>query len=134
MPGLAARLAGLSHAMGYLEHASARNIISLYTMKLALELSVCLSNHALAALNMMGADPEIETAKYVWSWIKSNGADPFSIRDCHRALRGRYHRVGPIKIALTILEECSYVVQQKIEYKGPGRSPSLTYIIPPKVM
>jgi hypothetical protein len=133
LPGLAGRLAGLFQAMECLIHAPNQDI-SKDIMNRALELTSGLIGHALAAFNMMGTDLDIEAAKRVLTWISRDSSASFSVRECYRALRGRYPKVEQIKNTLNTLVERGYIFPQKVEHKGPGRSPSLSYRVNPKIM
>ena len=133
LPGLAGRLAGNLHAMEHLEQAPYRKV-QVATMNSALELASALVGHALAAFGMMGADPDIEAAKHALAWIRREGRERFTLRDCHRGVIGRYPKVQQVQTALQVLEDHGYI-QPELTSKptGPGRPPSPEYMVNPVV-
>ena len=132
--GLAARLAGNLHAMEHLKQAPVLPI-STNTMGKALELAAGLIGHALAAFGMMGADPEIEAARHALGWIKREGLERFTLRDCHRGIMGRCKKAEQVKAALLVLEDRGYILpDQPPKSAGPGRPSSPEYIVNPKAL
>lgn len=130
--GLAARLAGNLHAMEHLEKAAGLEI-SGDTMRRAVQLASALSEHALAAFGMMGADPEQEAAKIAQTWIHREGVERFSLRDCHRGIRGKYPKADKVQAALAILAERDFIaLGDSAPPSGPGRKPSPTYTVNPR--
>jgi hypothetical protein len=122
--GAAARIAGVLHGI---EHASSNPWvlpISTDTMQSALSIAAVFSQHSLAALDMMGADPEIEAARKVWDWIKRNRRESFSVRDAQQALKGTFKHVKDLRAALDILAERGYLVIFDTMQSGPGRPSS----------
>ncbi|MCB2226205.1 MAG: DUF3987 domain-containing protein [Desulfarculaceae bacterium] len=133
LPGLAARLAGLLHVMEHLAEAPA-HAISGQTMEAALELAGALAGHALAAFGVMGTDQDQEAAKKVLAWLKCEGVDRFTARDAHRAVRGSYPKAEQIRRGLEILEDRAFIWREvPPEKRGPGRAPSPTYVVNPKL-
>jgi len=133
LPGLAARLAGLLHVMEHLTEAPARSL-SGQTMEAALNLAGALVGHALAAFGLMGADPDQEAAKKILAWLKREGVDRFTARDGHRAVRGSYPKAEQVRRGLDILEERAFIWQDAApEKRGPGRAPSPTYMVNPRL-
>lgn len=133
LPGLAARLAGLIHAMEHLEAAPGRPV-SQPTMERALNLAGALVGHALAAFQQMGADPDLEAAKHALAWIRREHVERFTARDCHRGLRGRYPRAAQVQAALAVLEERAFIFPQEAAKPGPGRPTSPGYTTNPKAL
>lgn len=134
LPGLAARLAGNLHVMEHLQDAP-KCLVSASTMEKALELASALVGHALAAYGLLGADPDIEAAKYVLGWIKRTGMECFTQRDCHRGVRGRCPKAVEVKRALEILEERGYIQRApEPQTEGPGRRPSPSYTTNPVLL
>ncbi|MBI4799661.1 MAG: DUF3987 domain-containing protein [Desulfarculus sp.] len=134
LPGLAARLAGLLHCMEHQAMASGRPI-SQATMAAALDLAAGLVGHALAAFRIMGADPDLEAAKHALAWIRRERVEHFTMRDCHRAMRGRYPRAAQVQAALGVLEERAFIFSKEPAAKGgPGRPASPSYAINPKAL
>lgn len=133
LPGLAARLAGLVHAMEHLE-AAPGEAISRPTMEKALKLAGAWVGHALAAFGMMGADPDLEAAKHALNWIRREHVERLTVRDCHRALRSRYPRAAQVQAALAVLEERAFIFPQEAAKPGPGRPASPSYTTNPKAL
>jgi uncharacterized protein DUF3987 len=132
LAGAAARLAGLIHCMKHLDQAPQRKI-SRDTMNRALTLAAALIPHAQAAFKMMGTDPDLEAAKQSLGWIREEGKKQFSVRDCHRALEGRYSKVAQIKKALHVLEERAFIFPVPEEDRqGSGRKKSPVYVVNPR--
>jgi len=102
-------------------------------MARALELAAALVGHALAAFEMMGADPDIEAAKRVLAWIRRDHIEEFTMRKAHRAVRGHYPKAEQVRAALSILEERGHVlIEPAPKTNGPGRPASPVYIVNPK--
>ena len=126
LPGAAVRLAGVLHCS---QHPEASNgVIDAKTMGQSLDIAAILSEHALIAFDLMGADESLESAKKVWKWIKRGRYKEFKKRDCFNALKGSFHRVEKIEEPLKILIERSYL--RSITKKTGGR-PSIVYSVNP---
>ncbi|MBU4563240.1 MAG: DUF3987 domain-containing protein [Desulfarculus sp.] len=133
LPGLAARLAGLLHVMKHLAEAPV-HAVSGQTMEAALSLAGTMVGHALAAFGLMGADPDQETAKKELAWLKRAGVNRFTARDAHRAVRGTCPKAEQVRHGLAILEERAFIWQEApSEVRKPGRAPSPTYVVNPKL-
>lgn len=132
LPGLAARLAGNIHCMEHLDHAPSLSV-SESTMGRALDLAAALVGHSLAAFGMMGADPDIEAAKHVLTWLRRDTVERFTVRDAHRAVMGRYPKAEQVRAAVAILEERGHVLAEPaLKTTGPGRPASPGYSVNPK--
>jgi hypothetical protein len=134
-PGAAARLAGVLHCI---EHAHGRpweHKISAKTMTAAIEIMAVISQHSLAALDLMGADQTIAGARHVWDWIKRGRRPLFTITEAFNALKSRFPRVGFVKEALEVLEERGYVEVMPQERTGaPGRPASPPVSVRPGIV
>lgn len=133
-PGTAARLAGVLHAIKHAHGKPWEAVITVETMNDALEIMVVITRHSLAALDMMGADPDIASARHVWGWIEKGRRDRFSIRDAFEALKGTYPKVKNLKPALMVLEERGYIEIVEVERDGPGRKPSPIVWVRPEIV
>ena len=132
-PGAAARLAGVLHAI---EHAHGRpweTDITVETMTASLEVMTVITCHSLAALDMMGADPTIASARIVWAWVERGSRGHFVVRDAFNALRGTFHRMRKFREALEVLEERGYLEVIEPSRRGPGRPPSPTVRVRPDI-
>lgn len=132
LPGAVARLAGLFHVIEHAHSEPGRHEVSLTTMQSALELAAILTRHALAAFDLMGADPAIDGARRIWRWIERNRQPVFSKRDCHQANKGRFKRAADLDGPLSVLMERHYIRPLERETQGPGR-PTEQFMVNPQL-
>jgi len=128
-PGAAARIAGIMHCAKYAHSQPQTKKIELSTMNDALTLAAILSEHALKAFGMMGADPDIDAARKVLRWIERTRSIEFKAKDCFDALRGSFKRMIELEPAFSVLIERYYIVELGQERK-PGR-PSRKFKVNP---
>ena len=69
LPGAVAGLAGIFHMFEHVDDDICNQLINVETMTQALLLADVLTAHALAAFDLMGADPDVVTARRVLAWI-----------------------------------------------------------------
>ena len=132
-PGAAVRIAGVLHCVKHAHGEPWELEISKDTMEAALEIMAVASQHALAALGMMGADPTIAAACVVWDWIERGRRSHFTIREVFCALRGSFSRVKQLKEAIDALVERGYVEIIELPPSGAGRPPSPTVRVRPQL-
>lgn len=102
--------------------------VSVYTLDSAIEIGVCLTEHARAAFAMMGADPDIIAAGHLLAWILRMAPDGFIERDAFNATRGRFKTMTAFRVALAKLTEHGYVrIGRRETQKKAGRKPSPRY-------
>lgn len=131
LPGAVIRIAAILHGFKHPQEP-ANHLIDEATMISAILVGSYLKNHALAVLDLMGADPALDDARHVLEWIKRSSAGQFSQRDAHQALKGRFKRVHELTPALAVLEERHFIKQIKTsDHSGPGRKPSPGYFVNP---
>ena len=133
-PGASARLAGVLHGI---EHAHGRpweTDITVETMTASLELMAVITCHSLAALDMMGADPTIASARTVWAWVERGRRGRFVVRDAFNALRSTFPRVQKLREALEVLEERGYLEVIDPSRSSPGRPPSPMVRVRPDIV
>ena len=99
----------------------------------ALEIIAVISRHSLAALDMMGADPVIASARLVWDWIERGKHARFTVRDAFNNLRSPFPHVQNLRNALNVLEERGYVETIEPQREGPGRPPSPIVRVRPEI-
>lgn len=132
LTGAVVRLAGLLHVAEQLTSGWASPITE-PTVTAAIRLGRYFAAHAVAAFDLMNADPLVRGARVTLRWIRER-PEPlaaFSQRDAHRALRAHFEKVEDIKPALALLEACRLIRRQpSTTHKGRGR-PSLTYDVNP---
>lgn len=133
-PGAAARLAGVLHCI---EHAHRRPWdapISKGAMVAALTFMEVVQVHTLSVLGVMGADPVVASAKAVWRWIEGGRRERFTVRECHQALKGTFHRVDDLRAALAVLGERYYLTIVEPVREGAGRPPSPVVMVNPLLL
>jgi hypothetical protein len=134
LSGAVGRIAGLLHLATLADSAESAAIpeIPLATMDKAIRIGRYLIEHALAAFDLMGADPVIEHAKTVLAWILRTRRDSFTVRDVHQALKSRFPRVHELAEPLKVLAERGHVREVETSSPGgPGRPPSPVYEVNP---
>lgn len=67
---------------------------------------------------IMGADEEYESARYLWKRISSTGQDEMSKRDLFRLCKGKFKRVEDMEPALQALVNMGYVREVEIATGG----------------
>lgn len=133
-PGAAARLAGVLHGIKHAHGRPWEATITTETMNDALEIIAVISRHSLAALDMMGADPAIASARLVYDWIERGRHARFTVREAFNNLRGHFPRVQNLRGALNVLEERGYIEIIEPQREGPGRPPSPNVRVRPEIV
>lgn len=124
--GAALRIAGLLHVSEFGSHDL---IISESTMRNALELITLLTEHAIAAFNLMGADQITEDAKSILQWIKSQNKNLFSQSDLVLAMRNKKSgKSERLQKAIQKLHERNII---SLAIKVPTRKPTTIYYVNP---
>ncbi|MAL94577.1 MAG: hypothetical protein CME40_05835 [Haliea sp.] len=123
-PGAAARIAGVLHGIKHAHGRPWEAQITAETMTEALEIMAVMTRHSLAAMDMMGADPMIASARLVWGWVERGRLSRFTVREAFNALRSTFPRVAMLRDALVVLEERGYLEVLEPPRDGPGRPPS----------
>jgi hypothetical protein len=133
LDGAVARIAGLLH-VGETFLSGPEAPISAATMAAALDIGAYLIAHALAAFDLMGADPRLEAARRIGRWIVSTRRATFTKREAFRALRGQalFPTVEAIGAGLAALEEHDWV-RPVVAERVNGR-PSCRYETNPAVL
>jgi hypothetical protein len=107
LPGAVARVAGVFHAV--IEDPTQNAVIHHDTMQRAVLLGTALIGHALAAFDLMELDPTFEDGRRILAWIKREGHQTFTLRECFRAHQSRFKRVDRIRPAVRLLVEHGYL-------------------------
>lgn len=99
-------------------------------MRAALEFGPYLEAHALAAFDLMAADPARAQAKRVLKWIRTKDKTSFTVRDCFTELRGQalLNSVESLRPILALMEDHGYIRSralppQQVGKRGRPRSP-----------
>lgn len=121
LPGAAARLAGLLHCAKHADTLPSNLAITLVTMQRALSLAAFYQAHALAAFDIMGADPDLEKARRVLRWVEREQKKAFTARECFQALRGTYPRMDQLTPAFAVLLERGYLIEQEPPAESIGK-------------
>ncbi len=110
--GFALRIAGLLQLAQTLEHTF---VIGEECMNKALAMAALLTDHALAAYNLLGTDQSTEDAKEILRWMKVHGQSPLSQSEITLAMRNR--RLGKaerLHKALKVLVDRNILTPQRI--------------------
>ena len=129
LPGEAARLAGNFHCI--VAHLPGDLVVSVESMQRALKLAGILADHAKVAFSTMGIDPATATAKVILEWIQRTHRTEFTLRDCFRALDGRYKNIAEIKPGLSVLAERGYIIDKGMVQETGGRPKGPLFIVNP---
>jgi hypothetical protein len=132
LDGAVVRIAGLLH-LAEMFTSGWDTPINAPTMAAALEIGDYLIDHALAAFDLMGADPRLEAARRIGRWIVATHQATFTQREAFRALRGQamLATVDRLRAGLAALEDYGWVRHLAPE-RGPGR-PSARYETNPAI-
>jgi replicative DNA helicase len=135
LAGAVVRLAGLLHIADHAGATGGSNFdhpIAADTFDRAEQLGRYYLAHALAAFDLMGADPDIDNTRAVLAWITRAGAATFTRRDAFNALRGRrFPKVTDLDPALALLTEHGHIRPAPTAPSPRGGRPSLTYQVHP---
>jgi hypothetical protein len=127
--GACVRIAGLIHAAETL--AVPTTPITGEMMRNAVKLGDYFLAHALAAFDLMGADPAVEGARIIIDWVKRNHLDEFTRREAHRGCRN-FKAVTELDPCLELLEHHGYIRRHETTVDGGGHR-SKTYLVNPHV-
>jgi len=129
--GAIARIAGLLH----LGDGWPTGRITAATFERAATIGAYFADHALAAFDDMGADPLIDDARHVLSWIERTQTERFTKRDLFSALsRGRFRKAADLDPVLNLLVGHGYLAPAPTtERRGAGRAPSPGWLVHPEI-
>jgi replicative DNA helicase len=126
------RIAGLLHLAASIR-SGWRETVALDSIQDAIKIGRYLIPHALAAFDLMEADPCLTLARRVLQWIVSKELTSFSRRDCFEAMKGRVHRVEGLEPVLNILEVHGHVRRRHQEARRRGRPPAPVFDVNPLI-
>lgn len=120
LPGAAARIAGNFHCVENCESSKPwQKELERDTMQRAVSLATKLGQYALFVYDQMGADESILAARKILQWIRRQGAETFTARDCHAALKGRFQKRAELEPGFNILIDYGYIVPvERIKKRG----------------
>ncbi|MEV7622658.1 DUF3987 domain-containing protein [Actinoplanes sp. NPDC089786] len=130
--GAVARIAGLLH----LSEVGPSGSIGAGIFTRAATIGAYFAEHALAAFDDMGADPTVEDARHILSWIGRTQTERFTKRDLFSAMsRGRFRKATDLDPALNLLLGHGYLATVAApDRRGAGRAPSPTWLVHPEVI
>jgi hypothetical protein len=131
--GAVARVSGLLHVADRAGHpAPWEEPIDGAVIERAVRLGKYLIPHARAAYAMMGADPEVEEARYLLATIRRKDATDFKKRDAFEWTKGRFQRVEALEGPLALLERHGFIRERESgDPARRGRPASPTYDVNP---
>lgn len=100
LPGASLRIAGLLHVA---EHGINNLVIARATIESALDLCELLVAHAQACFDLMGNDPAVDDAKYIFRWLKSKKKATFKETEVFQTGRFKNSKKDRLLSALDIL-------------------------------
>ncbi|MGX6606212.1 DUF3987 domain-containing protein [Micromonosporaceae bacterium Da 78-11] len=133
--GAIARIAGLLHVAEHLL-SGGDSPIEAVTIDRAATVGAYFADHALTAFDDMGADPLVDDARHVLSWIERSQTEQFTKRDLFTALsRGRFRKAADLDPVLNLLIGHGYLRPAPApERRGAGRLPSPAWLVHPMVI
>jgi hypothetical protein len=134
--GGVARIAGILHLAEHAGHSDHwQHDVTVETLERAIRIGEYLIPHALAAFGKMGADPATERANSILRWITKGNLQSFTLRECYRALRGKFRKVDQVEPCIALLVDHGYLREQPTsQRKGAGRHPSPRYEVNPSIL
>jgi hypothetical protein len=98
--------------------------ISESTIHNAILIAMYLREHALAAFDLMGADPELDKARRIIQWFQGKHLSQFSAREAFQALKGQFQQMRFLTSALDVLVERGYLrciqVEKQVRHGRPS--------------
>lgn len=136
LPGAVLRLAAILHAAKFATaepDSGLKHEIDVHTLRSARRIGDYLTEHALAAFNLMGMRQPQEDARYLRSHIARNVLRRFSARELFQLARGRIDTMERFDKALGVLVEHGLVRKAASAQTAPsaGRPASAQYAVNP---
>ena len=135
LKGMTARIALILHLVRSVCDAgdSGTKMIDGLAIHDASRVTEYLKDHAKRVHACIGSDPRIESAKRVLTWIQQNQLQRFTKRDVYLAVRGLFRSPDEAGSVLEILERHFIIMPVESDRTGPGRKPSASYIVNPRI-
>lgn len=134
LAGTVARISGILHMAGHVGTPAPWSIpITIEAVDGAILLARdYLIPHAKAAFAEMGADADIEAARYLLDCIEKKSMDKFTKQEIWQGTKGKFQRVIQLDSALSVLIERGYLkAVSSPDRPGPGRKPAPAYLVNP---
>jgi hypothetical protein len=131
--GAIARIAGLLHLATLAAQPEQWALcIGEDTMRSAITLGRYFIAHALVTFGEMGADPKLEMARHLLSWIGRQRRSCLTRRELFEGTKGRFREVVAMDPAIAVLLDHGFIRQRPSPPRdGPGRPPSSVYEVNP---
>lgn len=129
LPGAVARIAALLELAEVGRHAEA---VSEIATERAVALGRLLIPHAQAAFGLLGTDGVDADAGAIVKWIKANGLEEFSRRECQKAMEGRFRNLERLTKALQRLEQQDAL--RHYTRRNKGAPPTEACVVNPKLL
>jgi len=129
LPGAVARIAALLELAEVGRYAEE---VSQLATERAVALGRLLIPHAQAAFGLLGTDGVDADAGAIVKWIKANGLEEFSRRECQKAMEGRFRTLERLTKALQRLEQQD--VLRHYTRRNKGAPPTEACIVNPKLL
>ena len=133
LSGLVLRLAGILHIADYADDiggAVARRI-GVETMRRAIEIGTYFLAHARAAFGLMSADPLVEDAKLVLSFVERKALTTVTQRDLHRGMQSRFRKAENLAPVIEILKKHGFLRELAPPYNPKGGQPERRFSVNP---
>src|SRR5205085_7432214 len=126
LAGAVLRLAGILHLTEHADMSEPWLVkVSTEMIQRAEIIGRYLIPHARAAYAEMGADEQVEAAKYVLRWIERSEKASFTKREAFEGTKGRFKQVAKLNPVLDLLDAHGYIrARQDAADLRPGRKPS----------
>lgn len=118
--GATVRIAALMHA-AEVQGNPADIPISPEVMEGAVKIAEFLGVHAMAAYQIMGADENMEDARYLWRRIESTGKDQLTKNEVIQLTRGKFQKAEDMEPALQTLADMGYIRRETQKTAGRPR-------------
>jgi hypothetical protein len=131
LAGTVARIAGLLQAAERVDASDPFvGPVGEHAIRSAIELGHYFISHAQSAFDLMGSDPDVELAKRVLRWIRSEHLQTISKRDAWQRLRGgSVKEANDLNAPLRVLVGHEYLRRAALPV-GPGRKPEIYEVNP----
>jgi hypothetical protein len=131
-----ARIAGALHLATGRPVQGPGAVVRPETVAAAVRLGKYLEAHALAAYDVMRADPRLRLARAILRWAGRTGADRLTERDAltHAAPHGADRTAAAVHEACGVLVEHGWLRPLGSPRRGPGRPPSPAYAVHPAAL
>lgn len=127
-----ARVASVMHVCRHADGEPWARPVSTEDVRNAIRIGEVLVRHALLAFDAMQADPALENARMILSWIHHDAISTFTRRDVQSKFKARFPRADAIDPALDVLHERGFIrPQTRCAPLGRGR-PSRAYDVNPQ--